>query len=100
MFSRFKVYLPLTLDEYCSPALSSKTLNSRNEDQVLVWMKKEEASHKTSKALDPVSLITVSQLWIWKVGDAYIVSQNIDAVISNGQVKIRATEFMGPTGVQ
>lgn len=52
-------------------------------------MRNAEARHKTKAAVAPVDLITISQLWIWKVEDAYIVSNSFDLRVSNGRFQYR-----------
>src|ERR1700750_1679804 len=62
----FGVSLPLPLDEYCRPVLGRRTLEDRNDDQVLVRAKL--ASLGLEKPEDLPSwekLVAISQLWLW-----------------------------------
>jgi hypothetical protein len=70
------VHVPLTLDEYCCPALSNEILNRRNQDQVLgrYFEQKEIESHRP--------LIAVGQVWLWKAQNILIATDVPDTLTS------------------
>ncbi|KAI8960135.1 hypothetical protein F5Y11DRAFT_367643 [Daldinia sp. FL1419] len=57
-------HMPLTLDEYCRPALSRSDLKARNRDQVLVRYDngRREPSRSNTAEKDPPKLL--SDLWV------------------------------------
>ena len=60
-----------TLDEYSSPGLDAEILSTRNEDQVSIryYQKKFERQRRPRQKF---RLITVPQLWLWKIDDSVI----------------------------
>ncbi|KAI1113525.1 ankyrin repeat-containing domain protein [Nemania sp. NC0429] len=68
----FGVDIEVTLDEHCNPALSSTILKRRNKNQVLTCYL-ERLQPKLSQ-YHPLQLLTVPQLWCWKIGSAFILS--------------------------
>ncbi|KAF5848952.1 hypothetical protein GGP41_010088 [Bipolaris sorokiniana] len=66
-------YLPLTLDEYCCPALPKSMLDRRNRDQVLA-----KAGSTDSY---PKELVTVCQLWVLQCENGLIVAHEPDEKI-------------------
>ncbi|KAF2670050.1 hypothetical protein BT63DRAFT_228182 [Microthyrium microscopicum] len=73
-FDQDQEYLPLSLDEYCNPGLDQCTLNRRNNDQVLV---RYQGGVK-NQDLNQIRLITIPQLWIWKIGEIYMTASSED----------------------
>ncbi|KAI0534254.1 hypothetical protein GGR58DRAFT_67127 [Xylaria digitata] len=74
-----EVHMLLTLDEYCSPALSQDVLNFRNKDQVLgryerSTEKKEDTATMLSENYEGDNLALLGGLWllvklcVWKLG--------------------------------
>ncbi|KAJ5038534.1 hypothetical protein J3E72DRAFT_377840 [Bipolaris maydis] len=63
-------YLPLTLDEYCCPALPKSMLDRRNRDQVL-------AKADNTESLSP-EIVTVCQVWVLQCEDGLIVTHEPD----------------------
>ncbi|EUC37893.1 hypothetical protein COCCADRAFT_1335 [Bipolaris zeicola 26-R-13] len=59
-------YVPLTLDEYCCPALPKSMLDRRNGDQVLTKAENTDSY--------PKELVTVCQLWILQCTDGLITA--------------------------
>jgi len=55
------LYPPVTLDEYCKPALAQDTLDGLNSDQVLTRAKR-------------LRLLMVQQVWVWKIGNVVITA--------------------------
>jgi hypothetical protein len=55
------IQVPVTMDEYCKPALDQRALKERNEDQVL----QRSGFNK---------LIIIPQIWIWKIGKHVITA--------------------------
>ncbi|USP74031.1 hypothetical protein yc1106_01305 [Curvularia clavata] len=68
-------YMPLTLDEYCCPALPISMLNRRNDDQVLI-----KATKSKSYSGD---LVTVCQLWTLQFEKGLIVAHERDDISSD-----------------
>ncbi|KAI0186038.1 hypothetical protein EV127DRAFT_514720 [Xylaria flabelliformis] len=97
-----KGFMPLTLDEYCSPALSQKVLNGRNRDQVLGRYEKARRGEgplartqfsysndalallisNDQQPLDagvesvpsPLHVVLVRQAWIWRVDETVVTN--------------------------
>jgi hypothetical protein len=71
----FGVYMSLTLDEYCNPALASSVLEKRNNDQVftrIMRLKQEQGASDTNE--DMLELIAVGQVWLWNIENTCIIS--------------------------
>ncbi|KAI1302731.1 hypothetical protein F5Y03DRAFT_360839 [Xylaria venustula] len=66
----------VTLDEYCNPASSIEVLKRRNQDQVLTrygkGLRPKIPTHDIAPDY-PLRLITVPQLWCWRVGSVLIL---------------------------
>lgn len=68
--------IPPTLDEYCSYALGRDLLTKRNQDQVVTrWQQ-----HDLKLPEQDAKLVTVSQVWVWMLGDTIVTSfpDNVD----------------------
>ncbi|KAI0545853.1 hypothetical protein F4679DRAFT_588045 [Xylaria curta] len=63
--------IEVTLDEYCNPSLSSAVLDKRNMDQVLTRYLQRKEPHLRR-------LVTVRQIWCWKVGSRILISCHND----------------------
>ncbi|KAI0965761.1 hypothetical protein F4678DRAFT_484747 [Xylaria arbuscula] len=73
----FGADIVVTIDEHCNPASSPEVLKRRNEDQVLTRYGKglRPKNPTDDTAPDhPLRLITVPQLWCWRVGFFLILS--------------------------
>lgn len=71
----FGVYMSLTLDEYCNPALTKSVLEKRNNDQVftrIMRLKEKQGASDTNE--DMLELIAVGQAWLWNIENTYIIS--------------------------
>lgn len=72
------IHFPLSLDEYCNPALERGVLDDRNNDQVLLryQLSKNEKVGSVRDRLVPsdAKLITVHQAWLWKIDDRIITA--------------------------
>ncbi|KAH9895441.1 hypothetical protein F4778DRAFT_272511 [Xylariomycetidae sp. FL2044] len=77
----FGADVEVTLDEFCNPALDSEVLKQRNRDQVLTRYGQRKLGLSTghNQSLSPellsqLRLITVPQIWCWKIGSRLIFS--------------------------
>ncbi|KAI1380966.1 hypothetical protein F4677DRAFT_405243 [Hypoxylon crocopeplum] len=72
----FGADIEVTLDEYCNPGLGAAVLARRNKDQVLTryGRSKRPRSVKSTVGDDSLKLITVPQLWCWKIGSEFVLS--------------------------
>lgn len=70
----FAVQFALTLDEYCSPALPKSVLDQRNLDQVILKAKGKEVQNTNGKFRRAAHVLAVSQMWLWELEDALIIS--------------------------
>lgn len=68
-------YAPLTLDEYCCPALPHTLLSRRNKDQVL--------GRATDDGSGVTSLVTIGQLWVIQFQDGLITAYPEDQASVN-----------------
>ncbi|GAW25118.1 putative ankyrin repeat-containing domain [Rosellinia necatrix] len=65
--------IEVTLDEYCNPTLGSTLLQQRNNDQVVTrYIKRQRLEGRVTGN----HLVTVSQLWCWKIGSKLMFSGN------------------------
>jgi hypothetical protein len=82
----FGVYLPPTLDEYCSAVLPTEILNRRNKDQVWIRTKRAELSLED---LEPTphstEIVTVSQLWLWHSRERVVACMGNDPLVERWQ---------------
>ncbi|KAI1328076.1 hypothetical protein F5Y16DRAFT_165035 [Xylariaceae sp. FL0255] len=69
--------LEVTLDEFCIPGLDPEALEHRNQDQVVTRYGRRKNKHASDSSL---RLITVPQLWCWKIGSKLILSFSDDAL--------------------
>jgi hypothetical protein len=73
----FGIHFPLSLDEYCTPALDRSLLDLKNKDQVLerYQLKRSGELADVKKRIVPpeTKVIAVHQAWLWRVLDRTIV---------------------------
>ncbi|KAJ2974079.1 hypothetical protein NUW58_g8773 [Xylaria curta] len=74
----FGADIVVTLDEYCNPNLGSAVLERRNNDQVLTRYVRRLHSKEAPDGIESddyrLQLVTVPQLWCWKIGSKLILS--------------------------
>lgn len=76
-FSRMPLFgrhMTLTLDEYCKPSLSRRSLEQRNGDQVLIRYQDIRGDRESLSPARLKKVLAVHQAWIWKVGEYVITS--------------------------
>lgn len=73
--NQFGVQFPLSLDEYCTPALDTTILESRNKDQVLVRYQLGSDQEPQDRKIPPdTKVITVHQAWLWRIDNQVITA--------------------------
>ncbi|KAI1383028.1 uncharacterized protein F4822DRAFT_90190 [Hypoxylon trugodes] len=91
-FARSVIRFERTLDETYYPSLSAEALEARNEDQVVSreWV---EIRDPDSDDGDPMPILMVPQLWIWRLHDHIVTASPTEGLLPGKDAYGEDVEF-------